>query len=113
MTDWTMAAVADSYEFPTDLPADANGGAGALRWTATIIVLATGLLALTNAQSIRSWTEELPLGPRVLQLVAAANDWEAVTSGPGGARARLHRIWRGMAEARWTSQPKRVEAAQR
>lgn len=113
MTDWTMAALADSYEFPTDLPADANGGAGALRWTATVIALATLLLALTNAQSIRSWTEELPPGPRVLQLVAAANDWEAATADLGAGRARLHRVWRGMEEARWTGPPERVEAAQR
>lgn len=111
MTDWTMAALADSYEFPTDLPVDAEGGA--LRWTATVIALATALLALTNAQSIRSWTEALPPGPRVLQLVATANDWEAATAGLGAGRARLHRLWRGMEETRWTGQPKRIEAAQR
>lgn len=113
MSDWTMAALADSYEFPTDLPADVDGGAGALRWTAGVVVLATVLLALTNAQSIRSWTEELPPGPRVLQLVEAANGWEAGTAGLGWPRARLHRLWRGMEEVRWTGRPKRVEAAQR
>lgn len=115
MTDWTMTHVTDSYAFPADLADDADLGAGALRWTAMVVVLTTALLALVNAQSIRSWAEELPPGPTTVQLVSAAGAWEEATAqtGLGTGRARLHKAWRGFEEARWTPQAQASEEARR
>lgn len=103
--NWVTARVHDSYEFPADLPGD--DAPGALRWTAATIALAAALLALTNAQSIRGWTEELPPGPAMVRLVAAANAWEDATVAAGLAtgQVRLRKVWKGLQSARWSGEP--------
>lgn len=105
--------VRDSYEFPTDLGDDSEPGA--LRWTATVVVLATSLLALLNAQALRGWAEELPPGPTSVKLVAAATAWEDATAaaGLGAGHARMHKAWKQIERAEWSPRPAEVQEARR
>jgi hypothetical protein len=105
-----LERVRDSYEFPTDLAGD--GEPGALGWTAATIALATVLLALTNAQSLRTWAEEMPPErPGVIALVEATTAWEERVAGLGLGRARLHKAWKRIEQARWTAPEPVVEEA--
>ena len=110
-----LGRVCDSYEFPADLADDADGNRGALRWTASVIAMTAALLALTNAQSISGWAAELTPGPRTIVLIDAADGWERTTAsvGLGAGRSRLHRVWKRMERARWTSGGEAVEEARR
>lgn len=105
--------VRDSYEFPTDLGDDAEPDG--LRWTATVIVLATGLLALLNAQALTGWAEELPPGPTSVKLVAAATAWEDTTAavGLGTGHARMRKAWKQLERAEWSPRAPDVEEARR
>jgi hypothetical protein len=103
--------VRDSYEFPTDLGDDTEPGA--LRWTVTVIVVATGLLALLNAQALTGWAEELPPGPTSVKLVAAATAWEDTTAGLGIPHARLHKAWKQIERAGWSPRAPEVREARR
>lgn len=103
--------VRDSYEFPTDL--GDGDDPGALRWTATVIAVATGLLALFNAQALTGWAEELPPGPSSVKLVAAATAWEDATAGLGMPRARLHKAWKQAERAAWSPRMPDVQEARR
>jgi hypothetical protein len=109
--------VRDSYEFPADLAEDAgdDSGAGALRWTASVVALTAALLALFNAQAIRGWAEELPPGPGTIRVVAAAEAWDDTTRalGLGAGHARMRKAWKHVESARWTPQPAVVEEARR
>jgi len=98
-------------EFPVDLPGPV-GREHALRWTATIVAVATLLLALTNASAIASWGAEQTPGPRVAQLLDHADRWREATdqAGLGSARATLHRLWKKMEEARWPGDRARDQA---
>ncbi|MGH6615848.1 hypothetical protein [Sphingomonas sp.] len=105
----------NSYEFPTDLPDDAdNGGAGTLRWTATIVILTTAFLALFNAHTLTGWAEDLPPGPAMVKVVAAANRWEQATAdlGLGSGHARMHKAWTRLERKRWSGEGD-VQMAQR
>ncbi|QNQ11776.1 hypothetical protein [Sphingomonas alpina] len=108
----------DSYEFPTDLPDDTNdgadGSAGTLRWTATIVVLTTMFLALFNAHTLTGWAEDLPPGPAVVKVVAAANTWEQATAdlGLGSGHARMHKAWTRLERKGWSGEGD-VQMAQR
>lgn len=97
----------DSRDFPTELPGDPDGGAGALRWTSGVIALAAFALALLNPDAIAIWTQELTPGPRTAPLVAAADAWKAATNriGLDAPHAGLHRAWRDGEAARWPGAP--------
>ena len=103
--------VRDSYEFPTDLSDDSEPGA--LRWTSTVIALATAALALLNAQALTGWAEELPPGPTSVKLAAAATAWEDATAGLGIPRARLHKAWKQVERAEWSPRMPDVQEARR
>lgn len=103
--------VRDSYEFPADLADDAEPGA--LRWTVTVIALATGALALLNAQALTGWAEELPPGPTSVRLVAAATAWEDATGALGIPHARLHKAWKQVERADWSRRGAEVQEASR
>jgi len=108
--DPLMERVRDSYEFPTDLAGE--GEPGVLRWTSVTIALATALLALTNAQSLRVWAEEMPPErPGAIALVQATTAWEESVAGLGLGRARLHKAWKGLEQAKWTPQEPVIEEA--
>lgn len=103
----------DDYEFPADLP---GGPAGdALGWTTATILLAALLLALFNAQSFRSWAEDLPPGPNTPALVRVASGWETAmaTAGLGEPQTRMRRGWNRAQQTRWPGQPGAIEQAQR
>lgn len=102
----------DPYEFPADLPGEEGG---ALRWAAGIIALATLLLALLNAQALRSWAEDFEPGPRTNRVAAAARGWEDMTAtlGLGVPQAKLRKSWKAVESARWTPGEAEVEEARR
>jgi hypothetical protein len=103
--------VRDSYEFPTDVGDDDDPGA--LRWTATVIVVTAGLLALFNAQALAGWAEDLPPGPTSLKLVAATTAWEDTTGSLGLPHAKLHKAWKQVERAEWTPRAPEVQQASR
>jgi hypothetical protein len=103
--------VRDSYEFPTDLGEDAEPGA--LRWTATVIAVSAGLLALLNAQALTGWADELAPGPVSVKLVAAANAWEDMTGSLGVPHARLHKAWKQVERVDWSPRAPEVQEARR
>jgi hypothetical protein len=108
----------DSYEFPTDLAEDTDNGAddaaATLRWTATIIILTAAFLALFNAHTLAGWAEDLPPGPAMMKVVAAANAWEQTTAdlGLGSGHARMHKAWTRLERKRWSGEGD-VQMAQR
>ena len=71
---------------PVDLPGDAPGEDRPLRWTATIVAVATLFLLFFNAGAIRSWANELRPGPTTEPVIAAADAWHGVTAAIGLAR---------------------------
>ena len=93
----------DSHEFPTELPADPEGGAGALRWTAGVIALTAFALALFNAEVIADWTQDLSPGPRTARVMTAADGWKAATArlGLDAPHAGLHRVWKRAEALAW------------
>jgi hypothetical protein len=103
--------VRDSYEFPADIGGDDDPGA--LRWTATVIAVTAGLLALFNAQALTGWAEDLPPGPAAMKLVAAATAWEDATGSLGLPHARMHKAWKQVERAEWTPRPPEVQQASR
>jgi hypothetical protein len=107
-----LERVRDSYEFPTDLAEDSDPR-GALRWTAGVIAMTAGLLALTNAQSISGWAAEFEPGPGTTELARAADGWEEITAsvGLGYGHARLHKVWKRVEQARWSGNGAVVEQA--
>lgn len=102
----------DAYEFPADLPGEETGS---LRWTAGVIALATLLLALLNAQSLRSWAEDFEPGPRANRVAAVARGWEDTTAtfGLGVPQAKLRKGWKVVESAQWTPREAEVEEARR
>lgn len=93
----------DSHDFPVDLPADPDGGEGALRWTAGILTIATLALALLNAEAIAGWTHDLPPSPGTARVMTAADAWHDATGrlGFGAAHAGLHQLWKRAQASRW------------
>ena len=100
----------DSHDFPVDLPADPDGGAGALRWTARILTLTTAALALLNAAAIADWTHELSPSPGTAKLMAAADAWQGATArfGFDQPHAKLHHAWKHAESTRWQGPQDRV-----
>jgi hypothetical protein len=93
-------------EFPVDLPDAPKDDDQGLRWTATVIGIATVLLLLTNAIAISSWGAEQPPSARMVRIVNAADGWHAFTdrTGLGAAREGLHQLWKQMEKLRWPGQ---------
>jgi hypothetical protein len=104
--------VRDDYEFPTDLPDDADP-AGALRWTAAVTAMTGALLALTNAAAISGWASSFDPKPAIVMLVHAADGWEEATArlDLGSPHARMHKAWKRMEQARWSGNGPVVEQA--
>ena len=94
----------NDHDFPVALAPDPDGGAGALCWTAGILVITTLALALLNAGAIANWAQELPASPATAKLVGAAEAWQGTTTALGleTPHATLHGAWRQAESARWT-----------
>jgi hypothetical protein len=100
--------MSDHHEFesPVDLPTG-EPLRHPLRWTTSIMVIASLFLLATNAISLREWVDEQAPGPRQAQLAALAERWDALTLsiGLGVPRAALHREWKAAEAARFGNQP--------
>ncbi|MBO9713296.1 hypothetical protein [Sphingomonas sp.] len=94
----------DAEDFPTELPADPDGGASAMRWTTGVIGLATAALALLNAGAIASWSEDLSPSPGTAKVMTAADGWQAAMTGLrlDAPHGELHRAWKQAESARWS-----------
>jgi hypothetical protein len=68
---------------PVDLPGDAPGEGAPLRWTVTIVAVATLFLFLFNATAIRAWASELAPSPWTEPAIAFADWWYETASGLG------------------------------
>ena len=88
---------------PVDLPPPPEPLPHPLRWTSTIIAVATLLLALLNATAIRGWAYQLPANPAADRVVAAAEDWYALTGrlGLNTPVETMHRWWQAAEAARF------------
>jgi len=96
--------VSDLYEFPTDFADDAEPPRASLKWTASVIVLATAGLALLNPSAIDDWVGDLPPGPTTAKLAAATDAWAEAANhiGLGAGHAELHAAWKAAEHADWT-----------
>ena len=88
---------------PIDLPGPARVGAGGLAWASIGIALATLILFLTNAVSLKGWIDEQPPSPAQAWAAAQADTWVAFTDriGLGSPRAALHAQWKRAEGARF------------
>lgn len=71
---------------PVDLAPDPAGGGAPLRWTASVIIVATLLLALFNAGALVNWAQGLPPSTANARIVAAAQGWYGMTEALGLTR---------------------------
>lgn len=69
---------------PVDLPPGEDSHP--LRWTATVIAVATLLLGLFNAEALRNWAHGLPVTPLDARIVAATEGWYGFTDSLGLTR---------------------------
>lgn len=90
------------FESPVDLPRD-GVGKRPLGWTTLTIFIASIVLLVTNAFTIRSWVDEQPTSPIQARLASWAGEWEAATDslGLGRPRAELHALWKEGQAARF------------
>jgi hypothetical protein len=103
---------------PVDLPGDAVGEGAPIRWTVQIVAVASALLFLLNATSIRSWASELRPGPWTDPVISAADAWYETTASVGLAAPveTVHGWWQKVQAARFSGQsapaePQREEPA--
>ena len=96
----------DPHEFPADLADDPEPSGHALSWAAGVMAIATLLLALTNAQSLDGWANDLPPSDLVAQVAGLTGGWKDRTdaAGLGKPREELHRGWKALEAARWPYQ---------
>jgi hypothetical protein len=103
-------------DFPTELPGEPEGGAGALRWTCGLLAITAIALALFNADAIAAWTEDLSPGPGTARIVTAAEAWQAATArlGLGAPHTSLHHVWKRAESMHWpgegTVEPRKADA---
>jgi hypothetical protein len=89
-------SAADETLFPVDIPGEDPPGAHPLRWTSVALAVASLFLLLTNAVSIRDWTNDLSPSPAQARLAGVAERWVVITDsmGLGSPRAALHARWK-------------------
>ena len=95
--------MSDAYDFPTDLPDRDDDGRATLKWTATVVALATAGLALFNPTAIGFWIDDLPPGPATVRLSALGEDWAQAMDrvGLGAGHAKLHAAWKSAERTDW------------
>jgi hypothetical protein len=88
---------------PVDLPGDPVGEGAPVRWTVQIVAVASALLFLLNATSVRSWASELRPGPWTDPVIAAADAWYETTAAIGLSAPveTLHGWWQQVQAARF------------
>ena len=60
---------------PVDVPEPLGAPTNGLRWTATVILVATMVLGLLNAHAMRGWAYQLPANAVSARAIAAAEGW--------------------------------------
>ena len=60
---------------PVDIPEPLGAPSNGLRWTATVILVATLTLGLLNAHAVRGWAYQLPASALSAGAIAAAEGW--------------------------------------
>jgi hypothetical protein len=100
---------------PVDLPDPPVPLGHGLRWASIVIAVATAVLALLNAHSLRSWSYQLPPNARSAQIVAAAETWYDAVDPLGLNRpvAAMHDGWQSLKDRRFDGEPPTAESAQR
>ena len=92
---------------PVDLPEPAaplpHDG---LKWTTTVMVVASAFLLVFNAGSLRGWSYELTPNDTNAKVVAASETWYGLTASIGLNRPveALHHWWRGNMNLRFPGQ---------
>lgn len=92
-----------STESPVDLPDPSQELPAPLRWTTEVIVAATLVLALFNANAIRGWAYQLDSNDFTARVVAAAEGWHDATDALGLNRpvAATRAGWQSVKERRF------------
>jgi hypothetical protein len=88
---------------PLDLPEPELEEGSALGWTTGVILVASLLLLLTNAVSLRDWIDDQPQGPVQAQAAELADQWVEISRriGFGVPRDALHTQWKRAEGARF------------
>ena len=83
---------------PVDLPEPLIPPRSPLRWTSTVIAVATLVLALLNAHAIRGWAYQLPPGDWSERTVSASEAWYDAVGELGLNRpvAAMHGGWESL-----------------
>ena len=87
---------------PIDLPVAPLDRRG-LGWTSAVIAIATSLLLVANAVSLRDWIDDLPPSAPQAQASVLAGRWVALTetAAIGRPRLLLHDLWKAAEAARF------------
>ena len=88
---------------PVDLPEPATPLPHALRWTSLVIAVATLVLFLLNAHTLRSWSYQLPPNEHSARVVTIAETWYDIADGLGLNRPAeaMHGWWQAAKDARF------------
>ncbi len=88
---------------PLDLPEPDPETEGVLGWATGVILVASLVLLLTNAVSLRDWIDEQTPGPVQAQAAQLADQWLALSRAIGLAAPRdaLHTQWKRAEGARF------------
>ncbi|MEA3029909.1 MAG: hypothetical protein QOJ53_2019 [Sphingomonadales bacterium] len=91
---------------PVDLPDPPAPLPHPLRWTTTVIAVATLLLALLNAPAIRGWSYQLTPNAYSARIVTAAETWYDAADRIGFNRPveTMHGWWQWLKERRFEGQ---------
>ena len=92
---------------PVDLPEPAGPlPHDGLKWTSTIIAVASAVLLLFNAPTLRGWAYELPPTDTSAKVVAVSEAWHDATARLGLNRPveSLHKSWRAVMNLRFAGQ---------
>ena len=78
-----------------------------LKWTTTVIAVASLFLFVFNAHAVRGWAYERTPNDTTAKLVAASESWYALTARIGLNKPveALHHWWRGNMNLRFPGQP--------
>jgi len=88
---------------PVDLPEPAVPLPHGLRWTSTAIAVATLVLGLLNAHTLRSWSYQLPPNDYSARVVRVAEAWYDLADEAGLNRPveAMHGWWQAAKDARF------------
>ena len=88
---------------PVDLPDEPLVEPAPLRWTATVIAVASVVLLFANAGTLAAWVDEKPVTEMQQRGSAVAAQWKQAMDGLGvtAPREKLHAIWKAAQATRF------------